>query len=201
MKAQSRFVALGLLLTLPVVSIGCRTSATSDDVAVLETNYGRIIIEFLPQDAPKNVANFIELTRDGFYDGTKFHRIVGKAPKIVAIQGGDPNTISGDPSTWGQGQPGQRTVQAEFSKSLKHVRGIVSMARRGNDENSATSQFFICVAPESQWDGKYTIFGRVADGLNIVDSIARAPTWPNSDRPMDPVLITKATIQKRGDIK
>jgi len=201
MKAQSRFVALGLLLILPAVSIGCRTSATSDDVAVLETNYGRIIIEFLPQDAPKNVANFIELTRDGFYDGTKFHRIVGKAPKIVAIQGGDPNTISGDPSTWGQGQPGQRTVQAEFSKSLKHVRGIVSMARRGNDENSATSQFFICVAPESQWDGKYTIFGRVADGMNIVDSIARAPTWPNSDRPMDPVLITKATIQKRGDIK
>jgi cyclophilin family peptidyl-prolyl cis-trans isomerase len=201
MKAQSRFVALGLLLTLPVVSIGCRTSATSDDVAVLETNYGRIIIEFLPQDAPKNVANFIELTRDGFYDGTKFHRIVGKAPKIVAIQGGDPNTISGDPSTWGQGQPGQRTVQAEFSKSLKHMRGIVSMARRGNDENSATSQFFICVAPESQWDGKYTIFGRVVDGMNIVDSIARAPTWPNSDKPMDPVVITKATIQKRGDIK
>jgi len=199
--AQSRFVALSLLLILPVVSIGCRTSATSDDVAVLETNYGRIIVEFLPQDAPKNVENFIELTRDGFYDGTKFHRIVGKAPKLVAIQGGDPNTISGDPSTWGQGQPGQRTVQAEFSKTLKHVRGIVSMARRGNDENSATSQFSICVAPESQWDGKYTIFGRVVDGMNIVDSIARAPTWPNSDRPMDPVVINKATIQKRGDIK
>ena len=199
MKVQPRLLVSVLFCMLCVASVGCKNSA-SDEVAVLETNYGRIVMEFLPNDAPKNVENFIELTRDGFYDGTKFHRIVGKA-KVIAIQGGDPNTISGDPSTWGDGQPGQRKVQAEFSKTLKHVRGIVSMARRGNDDNSATSQFFICVAPEAQWDGKYTIFGRVIDGMNVVDSIAHAPVWPNTDRPMDPVTITKATIQKRGDIK
>jgi cyclophilin family peptidyl-prolyl cis-trans isomerase len=169
---------------------------------VLETNYGRIVIEFLPQEAPKNVANFIELTRDGFYDGTKFHRIVGKSgAQLVAIQGGDPNTISGDPSTWGQGQPGQKTVPGEFTKSVKHVRGMVSMARKQNDVNSATSQFFICVGPEPQWDGQYSIFGRVIDGMNIVDSIAHGPVWPNTDKPMDPVTITKATIQKRVDLK
>jgi peptidyl-prolyl cis-trans isomerase B (cyclophilin B) len=202
MKLQSRLLAPALLVTFSLVSFGCRTSATSDDVAVLETNYGRIVIEFLPQEAPKNVANFIELTRDGFYDGTKFHRIVGKSgAKLVAIQGGDPNTISGDPSTWGQGQPGQKTVPGEFSKSVKHVRGMVSMARKQNDVNSATSQFFICVGPEPQWDGQYSIFGRVIDGMNIVDSIAHGPVWPNTDKPMDPVTITKATIQKRVDLK
>ena len=202
MKLQSRLLAPALLVIFSLVSFGCRTSATSDDVAVLETNYGRIVIEFLPQEAPKNVANFIELTRDGFYDGTKFHRIVGKSgAKLVAIQGGDPNTISGDPSTWGQGQPGQKTVPGEFSKSVKHVRGMVSMARKQNDVNSATSQFFICVGPEPQWDGQYSIFGRVIDGMNIVDSIAHGPVWPNTDKPMDPVTITKATIQKRVDLK
>lgn len=202
MKLQSRLLVPALLVIFSLVSFGCRTSATSDDVAVLETNYGRIVIEFLPQEAPKNVANFIELTRDGFYDGTKFHRIVGKSgAKLVAIQGGDPNTISGDPSTWGQGQPGQKTVQGEFSKSVKHVRGMVSMARKQNDVNSATSQFFICVGAEPQWDGQYSIFGRVIDGMNIVDSIAHGPVWPNTDKPMDPVTITKATIQKRVDLK
>jgi peptidyl-prolyl cis-trans isomerase B (cyclophilin B) len=202
MRLQSRLLAPGLLVIFSLVSFGCRTSATSDDVAVLETNYGRIVIEFLPQEAPKNVANFIELTRDGFYDGTRFHRIVGKSgAKLVAIQGGDPNTISGDPSTWGQGQPGQKTVQGEFTKSVKHVRGMVSMARKQNDVNSATSQFFICVAPEPQWDGQYSIFGRVIDGMNIVDSIAHGPVWPNTDKPMDPVTITKATIQKRAELK
>jgi peptidyl-prolyl cis-trans isomerase B (cyclophilin B) len=202
MKLQSRLLAPALLVIFSLVSFGCRTSATSDDVAVLETNYGRIVIEFLPQEAPKNVANFIELTRDGFYDGTKFHRIVGKSgAQLVAIQGGDPNTISGDPSTWGQGQPGQKTVPGEFTKSVKHVRGMVSMARKQNDVNSATSQFFICVGPEPQWDGQYSIFGRVIDGMNIVDSIAHGPVWPNTDKPMDPVTITKATIQKRVDLK
>src|SRR5215467_2240481 len=201
MKLQSRLLASTVFVIVSLTSFGCKISSASDDVAVLETNYGRIVIEFLPQEAPKNVANFEELARDGFFDGTKFHRIVGKSGKLVAIQGGDPNTISGDPSTWGQGQPGQKTVQGEFSKSVKHVRGIVSMARRQNDVNSATSQFFICVAPEPQWDGQYSIFGRVIDGMNIVDSIAHGPVWPNTERPMDPVTITKATIQKRSELK
>src|SRR5215467_19424 len=127
MKLQSRLLASTVFVIVSLTSFGCKISSASDDVAVLETNYGRIVIEFLPQEAPKNVANFEELARDGFFDGTKFHRIVGK--------------------------------------SVKHVRGIVSMARRQNDVNSATSQFFICVAPEPQWDGQYSIFGRVIDGM------------------------------------
>src|SRR5580693_2048678 len=136
---------VSFVLVLGVLgSLSCRHRLGKDEVAVLETSYGRIVIEFYSDQAPKQVANFVELTQAGFYDGTKFHRIVGAAPNLIAIQGGDPNTVSGDPSTWGKGQPGQKTVPAEFSNTLKHVRGIVSAARKDNDKNSATSQFFIC---------------------------------------------------------
>jgi peptidyl-prolyl cis-trans isomerase B (cyclophilin B) len=190
-----------IFLLISFGSLSCRKAVSKDTVAVLETSYGRIVIEFYPDQAPKNVANFVELTEAGFYDGTKFHRIVGKAPKLVAIQGGDPNTVNGDPSTWGQGQPGQKTVPAEFNKSLPHVRGIVSAARRSNDVNSATSQFFICVASEPQWDGQYSVFGHVVEGMNVVDSIVHAPLIPNTERPLDPVVIKRAYITKRGDLK
>lgn len=182
-----------------MLNTGCGDNGVGnpDEVAVLETSYGRIVIEFLNEDAPKHVANFKDLAREGFYDGTRFHRIV----KDTAIQGGDPNTISGDPSTWGQGQPGQPTVPAEFSKTLKHVRGAVSAARKGNDINSATSQFFICIAAEPRWDGNYSIFGRVIEGMNVVDSIARAPVLPNTDRPLDPVVINRVQLVLKGDLK
>src|SRR2546425_288019 len=137
------------VLTLVALVFGltaCRNKpGTNDEVAVLETSYGRIVIEFLPDVAPKHVDNFKELTREGLYDGTRFHRIVKDKNRIFAIQGGDPNTINGDPATWGQGQPGQKAVLAEFS-TMKHERGIVSAARKPKDINSATSQFFICVA-------------------------------------------------------
>ncbi|HEY6333611.1 MAG TPA: peptidylprolyl isomerase [Blastocatellia bacterium] len=200
---------IAILIILSTGCFSCHRGVSKDTVAVLETSYGRIVIELYPDQAPKHVANFVELTEAGFYDGTKFHRIVGKAPKLVAIQGGDPNTVSGDPSTWGQGQPGQKTVPAEFSNTLKHVRGVVSAARK-SDINSATSQFFICVAPEPQWDQqgqggqqdrRYSIFGHVVEGMNVVDTIAHAPEWPNSDRPLDPVVVTKAYITKRSELK
>src|SRR5215510_11592340 len=187
------FISLGLL--------SCRGGIADGRVAVFETSYGRIVIELLPDDAPKHVANFRDLIENGFYDGTKFHRIVKESSKLVAIQGGDPNTISGDQATWGQGQPGQKTVPAEFSKTLKHVRTAVSAARRQNDLDSATSQFFICASSEPQWDGKYSIFGRVIDGMNVVDTIVRAPVFPNSDRPLDPVVIKRAYLARRGDLR
>ena len=117
----------------------------------------------------------------------------------VAIQGGDPNTINGDPATWGQGQPGQPTVPAEFSTDLKHERGVVSAARRGDDVDSATSQFFICTTSYPQWDGQYTIFGKVIDGMNVVDSIARAPMMPRTDRPMDPVVVNRVYVAKKSE--
>ncbi len=179
---------------------GCRKPDTDDEVTVLETNYGRIVIELLPSVAPKHVRNFKELASTGFYDGTRFHRIVKDKNLPTAIQGGDPNTINGDPSFWGQGQRGQRTVPAEIS-TLKHERGIVSAARRPDDINSATSQFFICVGAQPGFDGQYSIFGRVIDGMNVVDSIARAPTLPKSDRPVDPVVVNRAYVVKRSELK
>jgi cyclophilin family peptidyl-prolyl cis-trans isomerase len=200
MKLRSVISFLWLL----VISFGlasCKRGISDDKVAVLETSYGRIVIELLPDDAPKHVANFRDLIENGFYDGTRFHRVVTEKAKLVAIQGGDPNTIAGDPATWGNGQPGQRTVQAEFSKTLKHVRTTVSAARKQNDLDSATSQFFICASSEPQWDGKYSIFGRVIDGMNVVDTIAKAPLFANSDRPLDPVVIKRAYLARRGDLR
>jgi len=96
------------------------TKITNDPIVTLETTHGNISIEFFPQDAPNHVQNFITLTNQGFYDGTLFHRVI---PNFM-IQGGDPNTINGDPSTWGQGGPDTR-IDAEFN-SIKHNRGIVS---------------------------------------------------------------------------
>ncbi|MFP5262971.1 MAG: peptidylprolyl isomerase [Blastocatellia bacterium] len=176
---------------------GKGAAVDNSEVAVIDTNYGKIVIEFFPEAAPRHVENFKELVRENFYDGTKFHRLVRNQSRPIAIQGGDPNTISGDPSTWGQGQPGQKTVPAEFSRTLMHERGTVSAARTSDNVNSATSQFFICTAPNPSWNGNYSIFGKVIEGMNVVDSIARAPVLPGTDRPADPVVINKITLVKR----
>lgn len=200
MNIISGVCALGLLTLLFGFS-ACGGKSESDEVAVLETSYGRIVIEFLPRVAPNHVENFKELARDGFYDGTKFHRIVKEKNKAAGIQGGDPNTINGDPATWGQGQKGQKTVPAELS-TLKHERGIVSAARRPDDVNSATSQFFVCVVPQPGFDGQYSIFGRVIEGMNVVDSIARAPAGGGKgETPVDPVIVNRASIVKRAELK
>jgi len=200
---MKKVLLLTLIAALSLASISCDNVDTGDpdEVAVVETNYGRFVIEFLPKDAPRHVANFKQLVREGFFDGTKIHRLVKeKNGKPVAIQGGDPNTIAGDPATWGQGQPGQKTIKAEFSNALKHVRGIVSAARRGNDENSHTSQFFVCVTTEPRWDNQYSIFGRIIDGMNVVDSISRAPIYKDTDRPLDPVVVNRIYLAKRGEV-
>jgi cyclophilin family peptidyl-prolyl cis-trans isomerase len=200
MRITSGLFVLALIALLMGSSACRRSSETDDEVAVLETNYGRIVIEFLPRVAPKHVRNFKELAGTGFYDETKFHRIVRDKTQPVAIQGGDPNTINGDPAIWGQGQRGQRTVPGEIS-NLKHERGIVSAARRSDDINSATSQFFLCVAPYPGFDGQYSIFGRVIEGMNVVDSIARAPIEAKTERPVDPVVINRAYLVKRAELK
>ena len=195
---------LAALVALSLSLLSCKHAAVGDkdEVAVLETNYGRIVIEFYPDEAPKHVANFKELARERFYDGTKIHRLAkDKANKVIAIQGGDPNTINGDPSTWGMGQPDQKTVPAEFSKTLKHERGTLSAARKAEDVNSASSQFFICVAPNPQWDGQYTIYGRVIQGMNVVDAIARAPMIARTEKPADPVVVNRVYITKRSEVK
>ncbi|MFH1051125.1 MAG: peptidylprolyl isomerase [bacterium] len=142
---------------------------------------GKIVIELFPDIAPKHCANFDSLVKIGFYDGTAFHRVM---PGFM-IQGGDPNSKNKPKETWGIGDPSQKTVPAEFSK-IPHKRGILSTARKGNDVNSATSQFFIMVADYPSLDGQYTVFGKVLEGMETADKIVSTPTeQPN--RPIDKI--------------
>lgn len=130
----------------------------------IETNFGRISIELLPDSAPETVRNFEKLARDGFYDGTLFHRVI---PGFM-IQGGDPNTKTDNKGSWGTGGPGY-TIKAEFN-SRSHKRGIVSMAR-AQDPDSAGSQFFIVTSDSPFLDRQYTVFGQVTDGMDVADKI------------------------------
>lgn len=132
-----------------------------ENTVYMDILYGRVVIELRPELAPKSVARFKELVRQKFYDGLAFHRVI---PGFMA-QGGDP---AGD----GSGGTGQN-IPAEFSTKEKHVRGTVSMARKGNDVNSADSQFFIVIRESNDLDGKYTIFGRVVAGMDYVDRIKK----------------------------
>ena len=135
----------------------------------IETNHGNISFDLLPDLAPEHVRNFVKLTKEGFYDGTLFHRVI---PGFM-IQGGDPNTK--DPnmkSQWGMGGPGY-TIKAEFN-SRSHLRGIVSMAR-AMDPDSAGSQFFIMHKDSTFLDNEYTVFGEVTEGMDVVDKIAALP--------------------------
>ncbi len=141
---------------------------------------GKIVIELYPDVAPKHVHNFDSLVSIGFYNGTAFHRVI---PGFM-IQGGDPNSKTEPREKWGYGQPGQTTVPAEFSK-LQHKRGIISAAR-ATDPNSATSQFFICVADAPFLDGKYSIFGDVVSGMDVVDKIVNSPR-DAKDNPIDKI--------------
>ncbi len=165
-------------------------------VVILETNMGKIVIGFFPTDAPNHVQNFITLIYSGFYDGTIFHRII---PGFM-IQGGDPNTIDGDSSTWGQGGPEER-IDAEFN-TIKHNRGIVSMAR-STDPNSGGSQFFIVHKNSNFLDEQYTVFGRIIteESFETLDKIAAVETG-EKDIPKDSeqVKIIKTTIANRADI-
>ncbi|MFQ5969296.1 MAG: peptidylprolyl isomerase [Nitrososphaerales archaeon] len=147
-----------------------------------------IIIELLPDIAPKTVENFKRLIDSGFYNGIKIHRI---EPNFV-IQGGDPNTKTEPRSTWGTGGPGY-TIPAEIS-SMTHARGIVSMAHPG-DPNLAGSQFFIVVKDAPHLDGKYTIFGKVVEGMDLVDDIVMLPR-DERNIPVIDVIIEKAYMIK-----
>ena len=169
---------------------------TAEPVVVIETNLGNLVIELFPADATEHIKNFLVLSSNGYYDNTLFHRII---PGFM-IQGGDPNTINGEPNTWGQGGPDTK-LDAEFN-SIKHNRGIVSMARSA-DPNSAGSQFFIVHQNSNFLDGEYTAFGRLAsqESFETLDKIAAVPTGTN-DRPIDPeqVRIIKTTIIATADV-
>jgi len=162
-----------------------------DEVAILDTTMGTIVLEFFPDVAPNHVKNFKKLARDKFYDGTTFHRVI---PEFM-IQGGCPKSKDDDPSNDGTGGPGW-TVKAEFN-SRPHVRGTLSMARSA-DPDSAGSQFFICVARARHLDGQYTNFGRVIAGMDVVDKIVKVAR-DSRDRPLENVTIRSVKIVPRAE--
>jgi peptidyl-prolyl cis-trans isomerase B (cyclophilin B) len=149
----------------------------SEQQAIIHTTLGDITLKFFPEVAPNHVNNFIELAKKGFYNGTTFHRVVAK----FVIQGGDPNSKNPDRSSHGMGGPGYQ-IKAEFNNK-PHRRGTLSMARSTHPD-SAGSQFFICVADAPSLDGKYTVFGEVAKGMEVVDKIVSQPRDGN-DNPND----------------
>ena len=155
--------------------------------ANIETNHGKISFELLPDLAPETVRNFEKLTKDGFYDGTLFHRVI---PGFM-IQGGDPNTKTDNKGSWGMGGPGYN-VKAEFS-SRSHLRGIVSMAR-AQDPDSAGSQFFIVTSDSAFLDRQYTVFGQVKDGMDVADKIVNMDKDGN-DCPLEKIVMTKVTLE------
>ena len=137
--------------------------------AVISTTYGDMTIAFWPDVAPKTVANFKKLAREGFYDGTAFHRII----KGFMIQGGCPNTKEGEKGMPGTGGPGYQ-VKAEFN-AKSHVRGVISMARSAHPD-SAGSQFFIVHGEAKFLDRQYTAFGELVAGDDVLERIAGVPT-------------------------
>ena len=139
-----------------------------EEVAVIKTTEGEMVVKFWPDVAPKTVENFKKLAREGFYDGTAFHRIV----KGFMIQGGDPLSKKDDPAV-GTGGPGYK-IKAEFN-DRPHVRGVLSMAR-SPDPDSAGSQFFICLADARFLDKQYTAFGEVIKGDDVLGKIGDTPT-------------------------
>ncbi len=164
--------------------------AAKKEVAVIKTSLGTIVFEFLPDVAPKMVENFKDLSKTGFYDGTTFHRVING----FMIQGGDPLSKDNDPSNDGTGD-GPRKMPAEFTTKYRHVRGMVSTAR-SNDPNSGSCQFFIVQKDSPSLDNQYTIFGRVLEGLDVVDKISLVPKGRN-DRPLKNVVMEKITIETR----
>ena len=163
MKDLTRNLVVILLSTLLLTAV-----VSAQEIAVIETKFGKIEMEFFADKAPGHVKNFKDLAKKGFYDGTIFHRVI---PGFM-IQGGDPNTKSDDRSAHGMGGPGY-SIKAEFNDT-PHKRGILSMAR-SQDPNSAGSQFFIVVKKSSFLDGKYTAFGKVLSGMAVADQIVNAP--------------------------
>src|SRR5262245_8463215 len=181
--AMIGFLGLGLLVLQGVLSTAsAETAKPTAPKAIIETKFGAMEVAFFPDKAPKHVESFIKLAQSGFYNGTIFHRVI---PDFV-IQGGDPLTKDKDNiARFGTGGPGY-TLKAEFN-DIRHVRGILSMAR-SQSPDSAGSQFFIVLADVPHLDNKYTVFGRVVKGMDVVDKIVAQPR--QRDMPLERIEMT-----------
>ena len=210
-RVSNHFTACMKLLILSLVILSSAVFAadekkeertamnSSNEVALIKTSEGDMVVQFWTDAAPNTVENFKKLARQGFYDGTIFHRIV----KGFMIQGGDPN--SKDPAkenSYGQGGPGYN-LKAEFNDH-SHDHGVISMAR-GPDPDSAGSQFFICLAPVHRLDHQYTTFGKLIKGENVLEKIGDIPVTKNSmgeaSKPTKRVVIESIKIVPADSVK
>jgi peptidyl-prolyl cis-trans isomerase B (cyclophilin B) len=190
---------LVVLLLSSVAFAADEQKPATTEVAVIKTSQGDMVVQFWADAAPETIANFKKLARSGFYNGTTFHRIV----KGFMIQGGDPNTK--DPAkerSYGEGTAGYR-IKAEFNDHL-HDRGVISMARE-NQPDTASCQFFICLEPVHRLDHKYTTFGKLIKGLDVLDKIGDTPTVMGLDgarsKPMERVTINRIEIVPADSVK
>ena len=186
------FVVAGILILPGLFQKGYTPDNETDPIATITLQNGKkIIAELYPDKAPNTVANFVELANKGFYDGLTFHRVISG----FMIQGGDPDGV-------GTGGPGY-SIRGEFASNgfeqndIKHVRGVLSMAR-AQAFDSAGSQFFIMHADANYLDGAYAAFGRVLDGMEAVDAIAATQTNPQNNRPLTPQVIKSIRVDTKG---
>lgn len=171
----------------------------TNEVAVIKTTQGELVIGFWPGVAPETVKNFKKLANQGFYDGTAFHRIV----KGFMIQGGDPLTKDArNEARWGTGDPGYK-IKAEFNPKT-HVRGVISMARSQHPD-SAGSQFFICLGDAKFLDGQYTAFGQLVKGDDVLGKIGETPTATSNggekSKPVSRVGVESVKIVPADSVK
>lgn len=178
----------------PDAKTGVKPQADAQ-VAVIETaDYGRIVIELYPNVAPQMVDRFKKLISEHFYDGTAIHRVDAS---LGIIQGGDPLTKGNNSAVYGTGNSPYPNVPAEFS-DIPYERGTVGAART-SEINTANCQWFITLKKQPAFDKKYTVFGRVIDGINNAEVIMRAPTEQGTPRPSDKVVIKSVTLQPRSN--
>ena len=196
---------LGIILIFLVIGVIIMNYDKESEVAVISTNFGDMVVEFYPDIAPMHVESFMALANEEYFNGTTFHRVI---PGFM-IQGGDPNSRNENRATHGTGgragkffgigneeDPNTWLIPQEFSDT-PHVKGILSMART-NDPNSASSQFFVCHDNANFLDNNYTVFGKVIDGLDIIDEIANVAKDQN-DNPLERVEMS-IRIAKRSEV-
>lgn len=193
MKQLISLVAVMLLS----MSAALAQQVTGNPQVTLHTNHGDIRLELYPQDAPKTVENFLQYANDGFYDGTIFHRVISH----FMIQGGGMTSVEDESGVRIVPKPTRDPIVNEANNGLKNTRGTIAMART-NDVNSATSQFFINVEINGSLDHTgeqdsrtwgYTVFGRVTDGMDVVDDIRFVETGPQ-DVPVETVVIESVQV-------
>ena len=196
---------LGIILIFLVIGVIIMNYEKESEVAVISTNFGDMVVEFYPDIAPMHVESFMALVNEEYFNGTTFHRVI---PGFM-IQGGDPNSRNENRATHGTGGRAGKffglgneedsstwLIPQEFSDT-PHVKGILSMART-NDPNSASSQFFVCHDNANFLDNNYTVFGKVIDGLDIIDMIANVAKDQN-DNPLEKVEMTVRMV-KRSEV-